>query len=782
MIVITRDNLDLIRPSNTSTMPDHLVNELKNRQQFLDLFRYVMEIKQRGPDTSTSVTQTLVRRELSPELNGLVLMQNLNCVACHLSNSRQSPVAAKQAPRLKWSTAALNPNYIAAFVANPHLVKPGSTMPESLGPLDEMDRKHASTAITHFLLSKTKNEFQPQPIDFEAAHRGFALFHSVGCVACHAPRNESAIEQPADDSIPLGNLSAKYNISGLTSFLEDPLASRPSGHMPNMQLTHRETVNVSNFLLQSTNQAFSKWTRDARLAEQGERLYARHNCASCHTELTGVNTHSTSQLTLEELNPERGCLSGQQGTWPNFRLQSHERDSIVAALQKHPMKLDDNQKIEVTLASFNCTACHDRGDFGGVTSERNHYFRTTNLNLGDQGRIPPTLTQVGAKLNPKWMRDVLVNHRSIRPYMKTRMPQYGEVNIGHLVNLFAENDHISDTKFAEFDDQKAMREKGHLLAGDKGLNCVACHTYQFKASDTMPAVDLTEMTERLKKDWFYQYMLAPQTFSLNTVMPSFWPGGRAIRTDIEGSSNEQIEAIWQYLIDGRQAKAPSGVVREPLEIIVTDEAQMLRRSFPGIGKRGIGVGYPGGVNIAFDAEQLRLGAIWRGKFVEASGVWRGQGSGRIRPLSRSIEFAKGPDLDNADNPWVVDDERPTDHQFKGYTLDKSQRPTFRYVFDSVEVEDFFSQVMDQGTNKHLLRRTVTMLSAENRKRLRFRIASAEEITEIDGIFSVGEKLKIRVVSAQSARVTGDQNPKRLEIPIELSPAKRQQLVIEYLWE
>ena len=78
------------------------------------------------------------------------------------------------------------------------------------------------------------------------------------------------------------------------------------------------------------------------------------------------------------------------------------------------------------LASFNCIACHDRGDFGGVSPERNPHFQTTNLNLGDQGRIPPTLTGVGAKLKPEWMRDVLVNRRSIRPYMKTRMPQFGK--------------------------------------------------------------------------------------------------------------------------------------------------------------------------------------------------------------------------------------------------------------------------------------------------------------------------------------------------------------------
>ena len=265
------------------------------------------------------------------------------------------------------------------------------------------------------------------------------------------------------------------------------------------------------------------------------------------------------------------------------------------------------------------------------------------------------------------------------------------------MKLLEANDRLPETEFATFDDQKMTREKGQLLAGNKGLNCVACHTYQYKTSDTMPAVDLTEMTDRLKKDWFYQYMLAPQTFSPNTVMPSFWPGGQAIRKDIEGTPEDQIEALWQYLIDGRQARSPSGVVREPLEIVVTDEAQMLRRSYPGIGKRGIGVGYPGGVNIAFDAEQLRLGAIWRGKFAEASGVWRGQGSGTVRPLSRPVEFAKGPELDSAENPWVVDDGRPPDHQFNGYVLDKSQRPTFLYVFDAVKVEDFFSQVTDEAT-------------------------------------------------------------------------------------
>ena len=52
-------------------------------------------------------------------------------------------------------------------------------------------------------------------------------------------------------------------------------------------------------------------------------------------------------------------------------------------------------------------------------------FTTTNENLGPQGRLPPPLTGVGAKLQSKWLREVLIQGRSIRPYMNTRMPQFG---------------------------------------------------------------------------------------------------------------------------------------------------------------------------------------------------------------------------------------------------------------------------------------------------------------------------------------------------------------------
>ena len=66
LITIEREDLDEIRPGKTSSMPEKLADELKGRGQFLDLLRYVIDLKERGPDANASLAQTNTRRELSP--------------------------------------------------------------------------------------------------------------------------------------------------------------------------------------------------------------------------------------------------------------------------------------------------------------------------------------------------------------------------------------------------------------------------------------------------------------------------------------------------------------------------------------------------------------------------------------------------------------------------------------------------------------------------------------------------------------------------------------------
>ncbi len=804
LITLSKREIEEIVPNTKSAMPDGLVDEFKDRQQFLDVLKYMMEIKAAGPSRSmVSSTQLAGDGDLDLQLQGLVLLDDLKCAACHGNLAATSAIPAKQAPRLAWTARQVNPNYIERFIAAPTHVKPGTTMPDAMGTLDAASRRAAAREITHFLVSlggvaDREETFQKQPLDQKAAERGGELFHTVGCVACHSPRGKDGAERLAEKSVPLGGIERKYNVSGLVAFLENPHIARPSDRMPNMQLSHWEAIDIANYLLvKSGVQSKPTFRLDRTLAEKGKTQFRRLGCGQCHTELdpAGQSQGSDTQpsqyshvpsFVSRSFTPTRtdnGCLSENVGRWPRYELDASQRSAMRAALQRAPTELTDQEQIALTLATFNCLACHQRGNSGGVSAERDEYFRTTNPNLGPQGRIPPHLTNVGAKLKPKWMRQVLVSGRTTRPYLLTRMPQYGADNVAHLVDLFQRVDQLPESKVATFTDLKLMRNSGSDLAGTGGLNCIACHTFQQKPAATMSALDLTEMAERLHKNWFHHYMLNPQLLSKNTVMPSFWPGGRAIRKDIlDGETDLQVEAMWQYLLDGRQARAPRGLIRKPIELVATDEAVMLRRKYQGIGKRGIGVGYPNQVNLAFDAEQMRLAMIWKGKFADPAGVWRSQGHGSVRPLGRDlIRFGVGPELDDAIHPWPVDEGRPPRHQFKGYDLDSLQRPTLKYRFDTIDVEDYPIDVRDEATGVVRIRRTLTFTSARGRPNVVFRLATSQDIvSEGNGTFLIGKTLRIRIDAEHRGQIVKTPEGRQLRIPLEIGPGKSK-LVIDYAW-
>ena len=795
LITIANQDLDELQIGRKSMMPEGLADQLSNRKQFLDLLRYVFDVKERGVDAGVTDAHQPQRRHLSSNLEARLLMHESQCSNCHEGTSLTGIVSEREPPSLTRVAGQADPSYLQAFISNPRSTKPETSMPHTLDQLSPQEREMAAEMITHFLISAAEKVEEGSAYDAASIKRGYELYQSIGCVACHAPRDEAGQATKLDDEvIALGHVPAKFSRSGLVDFLEDPLKTRASGRMPNMQLTHYEAIDLANFLLQSRATDTSTWSLDPKKAELGKQKFIELECNRCHEDLAGQSLKPKISSGISALQPGKGCLT-EPGSWhtvdestPNFHFSEPQRKLLNAFISNHArenLALTDNDRIDLNLRAFNCIACHSRGQLGGVTDARNPHFKTSDLNLGEQGRIPPTLTGVGAKLKPRWMRDVLVNARGARPYMNTRMPQFGTANVETLVDDFQNADQLkSDVEFSVFDDQKTMRELGRKLVGNKGLNCVACHTYQYKLSDTMPAVDLTEMAERLKKDWFYDYMLHPQRYSPNTVMPSFWPNGQAIRTDLEGDPKYQIEAVWQYLLDGRQAPMPEGVVRKPMEIVVTDKARMLRRKYPDIGKRGIGVGYPGEVNIAYDAEHLRLALIWRGKFVDPSGVWRGQGSGEARPLGRTKRFAKGPDLDYLQSPWQDDGSRPPTHRFRGYSLDSSEQPTFQYTLGDRVVEEKFEPLRAATISETQLRRTVVIKKGANSQPLRFRIAESPTITIEEGeagTYRMENGLQIKISDSYPVKIveteTGTQ---QLQVLIDAQVGDDYELIFEYL--
>ncbi|MEM7473802.1 MAG: c-type cytochrome [Planctomycetota bacterium] len=796
LIEVSKDDIVAVRRDDISAMPENLVDQLENRQAFLDLLQYLEGIANSRGKASVSEGN---RKPLPTRLHGIALLDQYGCANCHHDLQTRdgifSGVPKKTGPDLYRIAVRTSGSYIRQFILDPQRTKPGTRMPAALHHLDNVKGRQVAEAITHYLVSlgqkSSQSEVAPVAFSTESAERGREAFHHVGCVACHSPRNESDQETMAEQSVALGRLEAKYtSASQLVAFLKDPHAARPSGRMPNLGLDHWEAVDIANYLLgpQIKTRDPGPWVVDVAQVESGRQHFESYGCSNCH--VIEARKQNTRHVVLADL--EAGCLAptasaNKESNHPRFALKEDERESMILALSFRDLELGDQDRVLVSLAALRCTSCHSRDSFGGVSDLRDLHFHTDNENLGPQGRLPPTLTNVGAKLKPKWLRDVLVNDKSIRPYMHTRMPQYGEQNLQRLIELLPEIDEIPEVEIASFEDVKETRKIATDMIGNQGLNCIACHTFQEKPAQTMPAVDLTEMSDRLQPQWFHAYMLAPQSLSPNTVMPSFWPGGKAMRKQFfEGDSTKQISAIWEYLQDGRQARRPRGLITEPIRLLAgPDRAVMLRRSYPNIGKRGIGVGYSNQGNLAFDAEQMRLAMLWKGDFADPGGVWRGQGHGTVRPLARPSLMVKGPDFDSLETPWVADDGRPPEHRFQGYILDKNGRPTFRYRFGNIEVRDYVVDIPPKPNSapspgQVQLRRHIEFETQTEQNNLRFRLLSGGEVEDLGaGIFRVGET-RVILRSDFGTRLEGKDRESELQVLIDELPQGVTTLEVDYV--
>jgi mono/diheme cytochrome c family protein len=185
---------------------------------------------------------------------GELLLGELNCTACHKAegDGAAQRVAPKGAPDLSEVGARVTPQWIRAYLADPHGVKPGATMPDIFHASDPARRDAAVDFLTHYLVS-LGGPIQPATkggSDY-LIEQGKKLYHTVGCVACHAPdvAKGEAAAMPKTPSVPLGDLASKTTVDGLALFLLDPLKSRPHGRMPASNLLPDEAEAIAVYLL-----------------------------------------------------------------------------------------------------------------------------------------------------------------------------------------------------------------------------------------------------------------------------------------------------------------------------------------------------------------------------------------------------------------------------------------------------------------------------------------------------------------------------------------------------
>lgn len=528
---------------------------------------------------------------------------------------------------------------------------------------------------------------------------------------------------------------------------------------------------------------------DPAKVEIGRGLFASLGCASCHElKRDGKAIESTlAASSFKGLHGDSGCLATTPSAKaPKFALNDAQKKSLRDAIEylaKDPAPPSDKDAIARTLTAFNCYACHVRDGRGGVEEQRRPSFATTYADLGDEGKLPPHLDGVGAKLTRNWLDHVLNDGAKDRPYMKTRMPKFGGANVGDLAAKFVAVDPPAPhADIAIGQPEKKVKAIGRHLVGTQAFGCVQCHNFRGEASAGIPSMDMALMTRRLNRDWFARYVVDPQSYRPGTRMPSSWPEKTSQLGDIlDGDSRKQIEAVWTYLLDTDSANPPYGIGRAPIPLIADKEAVLYRAFILGAGTRGIGVGYPEKVNVAFDANEGRLAMIWQGAFMDAARHWIGRGEGFQPPLGDDVVAMPAGStvapLKDEKAPWPKFDA--SGYKFGGYRLGKEARPTFLYKIGTVGVEDTPDGVVAKSGSSATIRRTVSLTG--DGAGLWYRAAVGSKIeAKGDGWYTVDGEWSTRIEGANAPILRNSEGKAELLLPITFDGGKAK-VVQEYRW-
>ena len=108
--------------------------------------------------------------------------------------------------------------------------------------------------------------------DFSAGRK---LFHDIGCIACHSPRNEQEKEIEGQSLKSLAHVKEKYSPSSLSEFLFDPHLANPSGRMPDMKLSKDESSDLAAYLVGEKVSSIKPFEDKQRTGDQRAKILSR---------------------------------------------------------------------------------------------------------------------------------------------------------------------------------------------------------------------------------------------------------------------------------------------------------------------------------------------------------------------------------------------------------------------------------------------------------------------------------------------------------------------------
>ena len=240
---------------------------------------------------------------------------------------------------------------------------------------------------------------------------------------------------------------------------------------------------------------------------------------------------------------------------------------------------------------------------------------------------------------------------------------------------------------------------------------------------------------------------------------------------------------WFALSEAGAGKAGSGGGKKMPIYPLTNEAVIYRNFIEGTTPRGIGVGYHGGVNLAFSADNMSLVLLWTGNFMDGSKHWNGRGQGNQPPAGQKVlKVNQGPSfavLESQTTKWPDTWQKEIKGRFHGYKFNARQEPTFFFTLGKLQVEDKPQALI--GGNKFGLQRAITITAAEAAPReVHFRAASGLQVTDFGGgRYGLGDQAVLEIGKGASGKPY-IRNNNELLIPLRLKRGENI-LNLRYTW-
>lgn len=627
---------------------------------------------------------------------GRLLYNELGCANCH---GGDTGLPARRGPNLIAVTTRQKADWLRAFVADPDRHRSGTSMPGLFAGRDPADAE----AVVHYLGTLApKSTARPKLLRHMNTESGKLLFHTIGCVACHAPRDDyiPAEGRPpaagaAAGSVAFPSLPEKYVLGSLGDFIRDPLKTRPDERMPRIAMEEQDAIDIASYLLglpgSDGEQApkLEPLVANREKAARGREVVDALRCAACHDLPAPPGGVQVTPIR----ESAGGCLAEVPAAGvPHYALGATQRRALQRFLARRDEALPAEQTVALTMQALSCMACHERDGKGGPDAARRDYFAGDH-NLGDTGRYVPPLTGVGRKLQPKWLEQAVKGAVRVRPYLQTRMPVYGGAVAG-LPALLARVDAAPEWPMPAGDVEAGRK----LLGPHGGVSCITCHRWADRASLGIQGMDISNLAQRLQPRWLRDYLVNPAAYRPGTLMPSFWPDGKAANREVlGGDTDRQIASIVAFAREGRGMPEgfPATTARE-FELVPTERPIVLRTFLQDVGTHAILVGFPAGVHLAYDGKEARPALAWKGRFFDAYGTWFGRFAPFENPLGQPVK-------------WPAPAATTGPRSFAGYRLDAAGVPIFLFAVDGEPVEERFEPV--EGGLRRAVRWNVERLRA-----------------------------------------------------------------------